>query len=470
MARSPLRYISSVLAIVGAFSIVTLAADPPRAVRADTATSGAGPCDASDIELGMRRGGVLRDNPVETLSLVQKRLAECQRIVAFYAATHPAATPSAPKITAFAVATPAPKLFPIVPTCAFTGSGGSDRKSALTDAVTAFGVLSSCAQWIARYVSAPAAAGAAAPTPPPTRLSTTPKTGRIRKVVYILALASDALMSAQVSLQFAEELRKQMITESDPQRFSYDQSSVVYVPVAAPTWTIAQYQQQCAADSSTGGAIVVMQPSTQSSSWNFIITGNWTAAGLQAMTLDCEPVNTAYTDNAAYITWFSTPQVNAGTRYGFSLSTALAVLAGLLALAPNKTVNYTTIPPPLAPGSTYQSGYSTSKNQGLGQAAAIGVAALQPVSATTLLQGPGTDAQAAASIHRDIVRGLLPTMKTYCADNVDTPIPSPTPTPTPTPAPPRTPPTTVLATPSPTPTPKPPTPPAMTHCSWFKWN
>jgi len=186
-----------------------------------------------------------------------------------------------------------------------------------------------------------------------------------------------------------------------------------------PTWTLAQYQQQCALDPSTAGAIVALQPGVYSASWNFILAGTYTNVGWQTLVLDCHPTNTAYVNNAANITWMSKLISGTGTRLSFSLSTALGIVSGILAFHPAQTATYTIAPPSSpAPGTTYQSGYSTTNNPSqAGNAAAVGVAALTPLSSTNIGYGLGPDAQTA-----DAVRKIVPLLVDSLRKSCDPPI------------------------------------------------
>jgi hypothetical protein len=142
-----------------------------------------------------------------------------------------------------------------------------------------------------------------------------------------------------------------------------------------------------------------------------LFSASWTALTLQAIVVDCEPTNTAYVNNSAFITWMTHVRTGTGRRYSVSLSTMLGILAGVLAVHPTRSTTYTVAPPsPLPPGTTYQSGYTTGTNQGVGVVAAAGVAGLTPLASTNVGQGPGPDAQTAGAMARvlpELLRDIL---------------------------------------------------------------
>ena len=201
-----------------------------------------------------------------------------------------------------------------------------------------------------------------------------------------------------------------------PVKDIYSNRVVRYAVVAAPTWNLAQYQQQCFNDPSTSGAIVAVQPGTQTSSFNLLFQASWTALNVQLMVLDCEPTNTAYINNAAYITWLSHVRTGTGRRYSFNLATALGLLGGYLALESARTTTSTvTKPHPTpVPGSSYESQYTIGNNQGSGAVGVVGVAALTPLSA--LGQGPSTDAQTAGAMAKVLPRLIDDLMWTCTKD------------------------------------------------------
>jgi hypothetical protein len=97
------------------------------------------------------------------------------------------------------------------------------------------------------------------------------------------------------------------------QRDIYSDQIVKYVVIAAPGWTLTQYQQQCFNDPSTGGALVAVQPSAENRTLNLFYSASTTVLNMQLMAIDCEPTNTSYLNNAAYITWLSHVRAGKGT-------------------------------------------------------------------------------------------------------------------------------------------------------------
>ncbi len=372
----------------------------------------AGPCDASDVLNLIAKDGPMNKAPKHANDLLKARIAECNAIIDKYlrALPTPMPTPSA-LITKFAGLPALP-----APTGAPTSPPGCRPLLGKPELMQTYATLDYCAGWITRYVASPTPG--TTPTPAPIVFHTlAPHTaGTWLKTVYVLALASDAPSSAQISLQLANELRNRHKPLMAKDLYLPEQD-VQYQIVAAPAWTLAQYQQQCFADPSTAGAVVVTQPGTQSSAWNALLSASWTAVGFQTLTLDCEPTNTSYINNAAYITSVSNVNTATARRYGFSLASALAVLEGFLVFHPTHTDTYTVATPnplPTAPAA-YKTQYTTSSNQqGAGVVAAAGVAALTPLSQTTLFQGPGPDAQFAKAVQGNVLKQVLPDLFGKC--------------------------------------------------------
>jgi hypothetical protein len=370
-----------------------------------------GPCDTSDVLALIGKGGPLATSPKSADAMIRGRIASCNEIIAKYLAGLPTAAPTPaavahniaglPSLPPFPAPPPAPTP---PPNCAPSSSG---------DPLRQFQVLAYCTGWVTRNVTAPVAAPTVTAAPV---VFHTPSTvaGKWTKAVYVLALASDAPTSAQIALQVADDLRDERFRFAAPHPAPtdpYTGRDVDYEVLAEPTWTLAQYQQQCLVDSSTAGAIVVLQPGSQSSSYNLLFSASWTALTLQAIVVDCEPTNTAYVNNSAFITWMTHVRTGTGRRYSVSLSTMLGILAGVLAVHPTRSTTYTVAPPsPLPPGTTYQSGYTTGTNQGVGVVAAAGVAGLTPLASTNVGQGPGPDAQTAGAMARvlpELLRDIL---------------------------------------------------------------
>lgn len=405
--RSPKRIGAALLAVsLGVLMAGSARADAPSSTVVQAYPPG--PCDASDVLAMIGKDGPLNGRKYAA-AVIQSRLGECQEIIKKYIDSLPTPAPSSTPFVTAVPGLPSPTPVPTRPP-------GCEPHST-DDVVRAYAALTFCSKWIARNVPSPAPASS--PTPPPLTFKGpgADSSAPWSKFVYVFALASDAPTSAQISLLLAGELKSRQL-ERGPVPDLYAPSKMVkYKIVAQPAWSLAQYQQQCFIDPSTAGAIVVLQPSTQSASYNALFSASWTKVGLEAIVLNCEPTNTAYTNNAAYITWISDVHTQTGRRYSFSLSSALAVLSAIVALHPARTTNYTTVAPsPLpSPGSSYQTGYSSGTNQGVGLTAAAGVAALTPLASTNIGQGPGPDAQTAAAIFKD-VRVLIPDLLSPCYD------------------------------------------------------
>jgi hypothetical protein len=466
-------------------------------------------CDISDLQPLLARGGYLHDYPEQAWKLMDHRLAGCRSMMQAYRSSLPTESPSpsssgsssSPQTKKDAnlgdyydLPTPKPSEKPTPPTSECT-LPSQPKPFSTADAVHAYDVLSICSQWVARYIpsAAPAESPSANPTPPGLHLAPTfapasgPQSPELeQKVVYVLALASDAPTSAQIALQLASDLQSMYPTQKQVPRVSYDHKRVVYVPIPEPTWTLAQYQQQCFSDSTTAGAIVVLQTGTETRSWDVVVgTGSRIRVRLGAVVLDCEPTNAAYTNNAAYVTWISPVVAQSSGGFlggftGFPLNSLVAVAAGILAFQPSRTENFTYATAPPQPGSTtaYETGYSTTSNSGIGLVAGTTAAALAPVQSTTLGVSPGTDQLTADSVKNDLLYGLIPAMHDYCYNRADRsdPVEVPPLTPTPSPTSSLLPGARSTLTPTPTPTPTPisaqkPSPPPMTQCAWFgPWN
>jgi hypothetical protein len=372
-----------------------------------------GPCDASDVLALIGKDGALQKRK-HAAAVIQMRVAECKEIITKYLASLPAPRPPAPPFVTAVPGLPSPPTPAPVPTIP-----AACEALSTDDVVRAYSVLNFCSKWIAKNVAPPAPGPASSATPPPLMFHG-PVAGSSapwNKIVYVFALASDAPTSAQIALQLASELKSRQLERGPVPDLYAPNVAVKYKIVAQPAWTLALYQQQCFMDPSTAGAIVALQPSVQSASYNALFSASWTKVGLEAIVINCEPTNTAYVNNAAFITWVSDVHTQTGRRYSFALSSALAVLSAIVTLHPPRTTNYTTVPPsPLpAPGTSYQTGYSTGLNQGAGLTAAAGVAALTPLASTNIGQGPGPDAQTAAAITKD-VKVLIPDLLSPCTD------------------------------------------------------
>jgi hypothetical protein len=387
-----------------------------------------GPCDTADVLTLIGKDGPFAKAPKHGAAMIRARIATCNAVINGYIAQlptpPPALSPIAQNPPSLPVLPPPPQPTP------FPTSPANCSPLQTDDPVRAYSVLGYCSGWIARNVSSPAPLPSATPpligfhTPSPVAR------GAWTKAVYVMALAGDAPTSAQISLQLADDLRDGRRIPTAQTRDIYTGRVVDYRVLAEPTWTLAQYQQQCFQDSSTAGAIVVLQPGVQTSSYNLLFSTSWTALSLQAIVLDCEPTNTAYVNNAAYITYITHVRTGIGRRYSVSLATMLGILAGILAVHPTRTMNYTVASPnPLPPGTAYNSGYTTGTNQGVGIVAAAGVAGLTPLETQNVGQGPGVDAQTAGAMAK-VLPELLRDLLKPCRSKADEPSPVPSAVPT----------------------------------------
>jgi hypothetical protein len=365
-------------------------------------------CDTAEVLSLIGKDGLLQKAPRHAAILLQRRIMACQDVIGKYIAALTPAPPSGVAINPSplpALPPPAPQIS-TPPGCTALIPGTS---SLSYDPLRLYSALTYCTNWIARNIPSPAPS---TPTPRPIAFHT-PYPGSTDpwvKVVYVLAQAADAPTSAQLALQLANNLRSPAMHVSGLSKDIYSNRPVKYIVVAAPGWTLAQYQQQCFNDPSTSGAIVAVQPGTQSSSFNLLFQVSWTALNVQLMVLDCEPTNTAYMNNAAYITWLSHVRTGTGRRYSFNLATALGLLGGYLALQSAETTTYTVRKPhpTPSPGATYESEYTVGSNQGVGANGVVAVAGLTPLSA--LGQGSNVDAQTAgamASVLQKLIDDLL---------------------------------------------------------------
>lgn len=399
-ARS-LAYLLCTGIAVAAVGLNGRSATPTTRIKQPAAQIYAGACDATDVLQVLGKGGLAQkpSPPHADVLFVWGRIATCKSIIYRYIATQAPAgriiAHSAPGLPP--LPPPQPSTTP-PPGCSVSEPG---TKKPSYDLLGLYSALTFCNKWIAANIPS------ASPTPQPVGFHS-PYPGSLdpwTKPIYVLALASDAPTSAQLSLQLANDLRSpKMHPEVEvgytpsPSPDIYSDRADRFVVIAAPTWTLSQYQQQCFNDPSTAGAVVAVQPGTQSSSWNFALQASWTALSVQLMVLDCEPTNSAYVNNAAYITYVSHVRTRTGRRYSFNLSTALGLLGGYLALQSNTTKTFTAATPPAPPYNKFaESQYTISNIQGTGAGAAVAVAGLSPLSA--IGQGNNNiDAQTAGAI------------------------------------------------------------------------
>jgi hypothetical protein len=362
----------------------------------------AGGCDTSDLLTsligGVDKTKVFYQAPAHAARLIEARISTCHEIILNWRNSVGPAPP--PVVIVNPSSLPALLSLP----------KDHCRPVTTNDPMRAYAMLEYCVTWVNRYV--PATLGTPTPAPivaptPPDRVTTW------NKYIYVLALATDAPTSAQM----AYRLRDALAVRPDPPSDAYTERPVQLALVAEPTWTLAMYQQQCFADSSTAGAIVALPPGSQGNTWNAIIQATWTTVAWQTLVLDCEPTNTSYVNNAAFIRWASGVASGKTTAYSVPLASALGVLAGVLALTPARNVTYAVASPMPSPqpGHAYQTGYTTSSNSSLaGTAAAVGLAALNPLSTVSLGQGAEADGQVAAAIAKT-VPGVARELTAPCA-------------------------------------------------------
>ncbi|MBV8281650.1 MAG: hypothetical protein JO347_06240 [Candidatus Eremiobacteraeota bacterium] len=366
---------------------------------------GLGPCATSDVLTMIGKDGVLDGDVKNSSALILARLHQCQYILNNYVASLPSTPPTIQARSPFAnlvVSTPKPT---VPPECIQT-------PSAHNDPARLYSMLAFCSGVVASIPS---------PTPSPPIPY---KASRGYKIIYALGLAGDAPTSAQISWRLAYSLKNALENKypegstPPPDPYIEGDHPVRYAVAAAPSWTLAQYQQQCSSDSSTAGAIAMLQPGTDNPNFNALaVFLSTTRVRAQAIVLDCEPTNTAYTNSASYVTWVSDFYENTGTRWSIPLATLLSAAAAYLIFHPNTSTMYTVAPPAsVSPQQSYESGSTTMTNSGAGAIAAAGVAALTPFSSTNVLAAPAPDSQAARAIEKD-VNSLMDDLAYSCSDD-----------------------------------------------------
>ena len=350
--------------------------------------------------------GPLYNEPEKAAQFIQARIAACKSAINKYIA---GLTPSGPPV---AINPPGLPPLPAPTPQATPPSGCSVSYPGSTTPITnepmlLYSALTYCTAWIAKNISA---AASGTPTPQPIGFHT-PYPGSLdpwNKAVYAMALASDPVLSAQIALQLANNLRDPKMNPHPTaapriQRDIYSSQLVKYVVVPAPGWSLTQYQQQCFNDPSTAGAIVALQPSAENRTYNLFYSVSTTVVSTQLMVIDCEPTNTSYLNNAAYITWLSHVRAANGKRVNINLATLLAAGAIYYGLQQQKTTTYTVSPPAFPPpGSSYPSSYTISSRSANEYGTYVGVAGALS-SAAAFGEVPSGDSQAASAI-----KSLLP--------------------------------------------------------------
>jgi|GEM_PF-3045454 len=385
-----------------------------------------GPCDASDVITLIGKDGVLDlEKQQRTLNrrasaMLAARIKGCRALIR-------AALPSAPPriVNLAGIPTPSAQPTPLV------GCTGTPTDP---DPVHEYAALLYCTNWIAKNIPSPS------PTPaiafrPPNCIGAAPGSCGF-KAVYVFAMATDAPTAAQVTLQLTRTLQtakydppadcKSLNKPDDCNQVFRSAGSDPWIPsqrdnwmlVAVPGWGLQQYQQQCASDSDTAGAIVVMPPGSANWTINTLFATSRTRVTAQTLVADCEPANSAYTSTASYITWAGTVHEGVGEHVSLSVSTILAALTGYSALHPTQSQTYVRTTPVPAPSPTLgpfiETQYTTNIVPGADLYAAAAVTALTQVSSANLGAQSSPDAQARAamvSLAQDVVRELA----TSCA-------------------------------------------------------
>jgi hypothetical protein len=358
-------------------------------------------CSTADLATMLGERGALHNQRHAMVLLLQARIAACKSAINQYIAglsppsviaRNPPGLPPLPTASPLTTAPPNCKVAP----------PGSNKSS--NDPFQLYSALTYCVSWIAGNVPSPSAS---TPTPQPIGFHTPApgSTDAWNRPVYVLSLASDPLVSAAISLKLADLLRSARMNSRLPFGVTpppvpdiYSDRLVRYRVLAEPTWTLAQYQQQCFSDPSTAGAIVALQPGLASALFSFFLNRSVTTVIMQLMVIDCEPTNAAYVNNAAYITYLSHVRLKQGVRWSINLSQIIGGTALYYTFTPplTTTASFKIHPTPVPTGSPKEIAYQTSTNlSGVG-IAAVGVAGLSSFNA--LGDQPSADAQAAAAV------------------------------------------------------------------------
>ncbi len=358
---------------------------PPRAY-----TSGI--CDASDVMSGLIGGktSLFYGASRHAVAFLKARIYVCAAIIKAWQLAVPP-----PKVIITKMTLPDAPAAPASP-C---------KPSSVEEPNYEYAVLQSCVAYIKNYVSTSATA-----TPAPISGELVPpsnhedaKQNHWYKNIYVMALASDAPTSAQISYRLKSALLDKASLKADEEDPYLDVKDDFKL-VAAPAWTLVNLQNQCFSDPATAGAIVALQPSQQGNTFNFVLMNTWTVLAWQTVVISCEPTNNAYIDNAAYIRWVTRIESGRANSFSMSLTWALGAMAGVQAFNPTRTTSYvfTSPQPSLPPGQSYPTGYSIGvPSNETGALAAAGLAALTQVNgsnAPNLFQGNEADGQVASAI------------------------------------------------------------------------
>ena len=445
-----LVFVAALLAALG-----TGSGPVSAAVRPDTLMY-PGPCDNSDLlSLGASPSSVLFRDKVAVRRILLGRIAACRAALDLYTKSLPG-SPSVIVIYPAKLPTPQPPATP-PPDCV-TPSKPQER--ILNDDVNyRYAVLTEC---VAFLKSVAAAVPSVSPSPSPLGFRLLPQPTSdplghtppplspsvLRQVVYVLALATDAPTSAQISLKLASRLDP-LLTHDGTALEPYTGRSAAYRAIAEPTWTVAQYQQQCQSDPSTAGALIALPPGTQSGAANGLIwSWSWTVVDIQVLVADCEPADRYFQSRTSYITGTTNLDSAKGGRGGVPLASLLAIITGVTALRPvhqTGTMDTYTAAPSLAspnPGSTQltsivKSDSTTTNNNA--NSLIVASSALSTISSTSIGQSAATDAQISAAVTHVIPQiisdlqapcvGQQPRQLVVPAHPVNVTVPSPVPLP-----------------------------------------
>lgn len=413
-----------------------------------------GPCDTADILTLYGKDGVMQHAPVHVTALLKGRLYTCRALLRLLgiaspppvqhpvqvskltSAPTPRPTPT-PNPAPTPTPTPPPPLANLRPPSLITWHLATPMppvtepvvcNSTSSDPMVLYAALGICVAFIKAL---PTSTPSPSPSPITFRSGANGLPGY--KVVYTMALAADAPSAAQLSVRTAAVLISLNAAPQPspsqtpiPEHVGFDpitgDYNMPYVIAAQPSWTLAQYQQQCASDPTTAGAVVILAPGTQTAVTNFLLWAtSWTKVTLQAMLLDCEPVSTTYLGNAAYITYVSGVHEATGPRTSIPLATYLAVLSAVTALHPLSTTGTTTsytvaTPSPPVYGKEYLSGFSQTSSTTTNPNSAIIVAAsgfLNGLSTVNIGQQASNDVQLAKAADR-ILPGLISDLQMQC--------------------------------------------------------
>lgn len=369
-------------------------------------------CSTADVVAMLGKNGALQNDRYAAIQFIQARIAACKSAINEYVAglsPEPVIARNPPGLPPLPA--PAPMTTP-PPGCRVSVP---DTKEPSAHLILLYSALTYCVNWVAKNVSSPSTT----PTPQPIAFHT-PAAGSKDtwdKAIYVLALASDPLLSAQITNQLADKLRSDYMLRPaiqygqtpPPIPDIYSDRLVRYNVVAAPGWTLERYQQQCFNDPSTAGAIVALQPGIASQLFSLIVNFSQTFVNMQLMVIDCEPTNTAYVKNAAYITYLSHVRTQHTHRLSGNLSTILGGVALALAFSPTTTTTYTITPKkPIPKNTPLESGYTVATNFSNAGVAGATIAGLTPYSA--LGEQPSGEQQTQTSITKllpDLIGDLL---------------------------------------------------------------